>query len=90
MQMPTKNIPNFPFFNFFAKMKRTNRVIGGITVAPFIIDFIVLAVMIIGLTAMLGVISTGIGERIFGRKKTSQYYDQNINSQKGWRKMTRE
>lgn len=56
----------------------------------FIIDLIVFAVLVIGLTAMLGVISTSIGERIFGRKKGSDFYDQNMNSQKGWRKMTRE
>jgi hypothetical protein len=56
----------------------------------FIIDLIVFAVLVIGLTAMLGVIATSIGERIFGRKKGSDFYDQNMNSQKGWRKMTRE
>lgn len=56
----------------------------------FIVDFILFAVLVIGLTAMLGVISTTIGERIVGRKKSSEYYDQNANSQKGWRKMTRE
>ncbi|HET7657819.1 MAG TPA: hypothetical protein VFK37_05965 [Bacillales bacterium] len=58
--------------------------------SSFIIDLILLGVFVIGLTAMLGVISTGIGERLFGRKKGSQFLDQTANSQKGWRKMTRE
>ncbi|HEU5139093.1 MAG TPA: hypothetical protein VFT51_03910 [Bacillales bacterium] len=56
----------------------------------FLIDLLVLAVLVIGLTAMLGVISTQIGERVFGRKKGNVFYDHNMNSQKGWRKMTRE
>ena len=56
----------------------------------FIVDFILLGIFIIGLTAMLGVISTGVGEKLFGRKKGSKYFDQNVNSQKGWRKMTRD
>ncbi|HEX7064498.1 MAG TPA: hypothetical protein VF199_05460 [Bacillales bacterium] len=56
----------------------------------FIVDLLVLAVLVIGLTAMLGVISTKIGERVFGGKKGNIFYDQNMNSQKGWRKMTRE
>lgn len=56
----------------------------------FVIDLIVFAILVIGLTALLGVISASIGERIFGRKKGNDFYDQNMNSQKGWRKMTRE
>lgn len=56
----------------------------------FVIDLIVFAILVIGLTALLGVISASIGERIFGRKKGNAFYDQNMNSQKGWRKMTRE
>ncbi|HEX6922745.1 MAG TPA: hypothetical protein VF149_02885 [Bacillales bacterium] len=56
----------------------------------FLADLIVLAVLVIGLTAMLGVISTSIGEKVFGRKKSGKFYNHNMNSQKGWRKMTRE
>lgn len=57
---------------------------------PYVIDLLLLAVLVIGLTAMLGVISTSLGERIFGRKKSNDFYNHNLNSQKGWRKMTRE
>jgi hypothetical protein len=56
----------------------------------YIIDFVLLAVLIIGLTALLGVISTTIGEKLFGRKKGNVFFDQNANSQQGWRKMIRD
>lgn len=56
----------------------------------YVIDFVALAVLVIGLTAMLGVISTSLGKWVFGRKKGGMYSNQNANSQKGWRKMSRE
>ncbi|HET7629725.1 MAG TPA: hypothetical protein VFK44_15230 [Bacillales bacterium] len=58
--------------------------------SSFIVDFVVMAAAIIGLTAMLGVLSAGIGLRLFGRKRGNHFSDQTARSQEGWRKMTRE
>lgn len=56
----------------------------------YITDFVIFAILVIGLTALLGVISTTIGEKWLGRKNSTVFSDQNAHSQEGWRKMIRE
>ena len=53
--------------------------------AGFFIDFIIVAVLIIGITATNGVILNGIGTKIFGGKKVLQFVHQSDRMQTGWK-----
>ncbi|HWO77507.1 MAG TPA: hypothetical protein VNM69_16705 [Bacillus sp. (in: firmicutes)] len=55
--------------------------------SKFLIDFAFVSVLIIGLTAFLGIISNGFGELVFGGKNKNKYIDQTAKTQKGWRKV---
>jgi hypothetical protein len=41
----------------------------------YFIDLIIVAVLVIGITAFNGVITNAIGEKIFGRNKKSEFVD---------------
>ncbi|MEH7106919.1 hypothetical protein [Bacillus sp. JJ1764] len=51
----------------------------------YIVDLTVVAVLIIGITAMMGVITNTIGEKVFGGKRRSEFVDQNAKYQTGWK-----
>jgi len=42
----------------------------------YLIDFSIVAGLVIGITAMMGVITNSIGNHIFGRKKRSEFVNQ--------------
>ncbi|MGJ7910343.1 hypothetical protein [Neobacillus sp. LXY-1] len=51
----------------------------------YIVDLTVVAVLIIGITAMMGVITNTIGEKVFGGKRRSEFVDQSAKYQTGWK-----
>jgi hypothetical protein len=51
----------------------------------YITDLTVVAILIIGLTAVMGVILNSIGEKVFGGKRRSEYVDQSTRFQTGWK-----
>jgi len=54
-------------------------------VIEYIIDVILVAILVIGLTATIGVISNGIGEKFFGGKTKDVHFNQHANVQVGWK-----
>jgi len=50
----------------------------------YIIDFTLVAVFVIGITAINGVLTNGIGERFFGGKSKDDVFNQSIKVQNGW------
>lgn len=51
----------------------------------YITDLIIVAILIVGLTALMGVITNGIGEKVFGGKRRSEYVDESAKYQTGWK-----
>ncbi|WML49561.1 hypothetical protein RCG23_06175 [Neobacillus sp. PS3-34] len=51
----------------------------------YIFDLTVVALLIVGITALMGVITNGIGENLFGGKKRSEFVDQSAKYQTGWK-----
>lgn len=47
-------------------------------------DLIIAAVLIIGTTAFMGVLTNGIGKTLFGSKKRSKFVEQTARMQTGW------
>lgn len=58
-----------------------------IRLAGYITDLLIVALLIVGLTALMGVIANGIGEKVFGGKKRSEYVMQSEHFQTGWKKV---
>lgn len=56
-------------------------------VVQYIFDFVIVALVIVGLTATMGVLSNGLGEKVFGGKKHSESFLQSANSQVGWKQI---
>ncbi|MGD6817633.1 hypothetical protein ACQCVE_11270 [Metabacillus sp. 113a] len=52
-------------------------------------DFALFSLFVIGLTATMGVIANGIGSGLFGGKERAKYYQQSVNTQKGWNRVKR-
>ncbi|UOK58840.1 MULTISPECIES: hypothetical protein [Metabacillus] len=50
-------------------------------------DFLLVAVLVIGITALMGVITNGIGETIFSGKKKNENVEHTLKTQAGWRKV---
>jgi hypothetical protein len=50
----------------------------------YFIDFIIASVLIVGITALMGVIANGIGERIFGGSKRKEHVNESKHIQNGW------
>ncbi|WP_096155134.1 MULTISPECIES: hypothetical protein [Bacillus] len=50
----------------------------------YFIDFTIVALLIIGITAFMGVLTNGIGEKFFGGKTRTLSFDKSANMQKGW------
>lgn len=51
----------------------------------YITDLVVVALLIIGITAFMGDITNGLGTKLFGGKRRSEYVDQNARFQTGWK-----
>jgi hypothetical protein len=51
----------------------------------YFIEFTVFALLVIGLTAFLGPITNGIGEKLFSRKDVNYFVKQSAKTQTGWR-----
>ncbi|WP_147533245.1 hypothetical protein [Bacillus marasmi] len=53
----------------------------------FIMDFAIVALLIIGITAMMGAITNGIGSALFSGRKRSEFVDQSAKFQVGWKQV---
>ncbi|RFU64122.1 hypothetical protein [Peribacillus glennii] len=53
--------------------------------AAYFFDFIIVALLIIGITAINGVLTNGIGEKVFGGKRHSAIADHSAEIQSGWK-----
>ncbi|WP_394235420.1 hypothetical protein [Niallia oryzisoli] len=51
----------------------------------YIVDFLLIALLIIGITAINGIITDGIGNKLFGRNKKSEFVSQSARIQTGWK-----
>ena len=51
----------------------------------YIADLTMVALLIIGITAFMGVISNGIGEKIFGGKRRTEFTDESAKYRTGWK-----
>ncbi|MDQ0153903.1 hypothetical protein [Robertmurraya andreesenii] len=52
---------------------------------PYITDLAIVAVLIIAITATMGVITNGIGTKIFGGKNRNLFVDKSERMQTGWK-----
>lgn len=53
----------------------------------YFIDFAIVVGLVIGITALNGVITNGVGTALIGRKKKSEYVDQSSRVQIGWKEI---
>lgn len=53
----------------------------------YIIDLALLAVLIIGITATVGVVTNGIGEKVFGGKGGSDILNRDLQVKAGWKQI---
>ncbi len=51
----------------------------------YITDLTIVALLIIGITALMGVISNSIGEYVFGGKRRTEFVDESAKYQTGWK-----
>ncbi len=51
----------------------------------YIFDMTIVAILVIGITALMGVLTNGIGEKFFGGKNKSEYVDKSTSMQTGWK-----
>ena len=52
---------------------------------PYIMDLTIVALLIVGITALMGVITNSFGEKVFGGKKRSEFVDQSASYQTRWK-----
>lgn len=50
----------------------------------YFVDMILVALCVIGITAVNGVMTNSIGEKLFGGKRYSHIFDQSKRIQSGW------
>lgn len=53
----------------------------------YILDFTLVAVLVVGITATVGVVTNGVGIKFFGGKNKSEFVDQSNSIQTGWKKI---
>ncbi|WP_071393909.1 hypothetical protein [Bacillus tuaregi] len=53
----------------------------------YTVDFLLIALLIIGITAINGVLTNGIGNALFGRNKKSEFVTQSARVQTGWKQV---
>jgi hypothetical protein len=51
----------------------------------YIFDLTVISLLIIGITAVNGVVANSIGEKIFGGKRKTEFVDKSNRMQTGWK-----
>jgi hypothetical protein len=51
----------------------------------YIADLTIVALLIIGITAFMGVIFNSIGEKVFGGKTKSEFVEKSASVQTGWK-----
>jgi hypothetical protein len=56
-----------------------------INMFEYIGDLTIVALLIIGVTALMGVILNTIGEKVFGGKTKSEFVDKSASVQTGWK-----
>jgi hypothetical protein len=59
----------------------------GDIMGAYIVDFILVAGLVIGITAINGVLVNGFGEKFIGRKHKSEFVDQSARIQTGWKQV---
>ncbi|WP_449539482.1 hypothetical protein [Ferdinandcohnia sp. Marseille-Q9671] len=52
--------------------------------ASYILDLGLITVLVIGITALMGVMANGLGERVFGGKTGSSIVNQDLRVKTGW------
>lgn len=58
---------------------------GCVVLIEYFIDFTIVAILVIGITAVMGVLTNGIGEKLFSGKKGSESFDKSASVQAGWK-----
>lgn len=58
---------------------------GGSTMGGYITDLTIVALLIVGITALMGVITNSFGEKVFGGKRRSEFVDESAKYQTGWK-----
>lgn len=53
----------------------------------YIMDFTLVAVLVVGITATVGVFTNGVGIKFFSGKNKSEFVDQSNSIQTGWKKV---
>lgn len=53
--------------------------------AGYIMDLTIVAVLIIAITALMGVMLNGIGTKVFGGKNRRQFVEKSESMQTGWK-----
>jgi hypothetical protein len=53
--------------------------------AAYFIDFTIVALLVIGITAMMGVTANGIGGKLFGGSNRMENVKQTTKTQAGWK-----
>jgi len=53
--------------------------------AQYFIDLTLVALLVIGITAIMGVLVNGVGEKFFGGPARSENVNQSAKTQSGWR-----
>jgi hypothetical protein len=51
----------------------------------YITDLTIVALLIVGITALMGVITNSFGEKVFGGKHRSEFVDESAKYQTGWK-----
>ncbi len=51
----------------------------------YFIDFAIVGGFIIGITALMGVLVNGIGEKLFGGSKRMEHVNETMKTQTGWK-----
>lgn len=51
----------------------------------YIVDFIIVSLLVIGITATNGVLTSAIGLKFFGGKDKSEIVDKSVSLQSGWK-----
>jgi hypothetical protein len=51
----------------------------------YIMDLTIVTLLVVGITATIGVITNGIGIKFFGGRNKSEFVDQSVRMQTGWK-----
>jgi hypothetical protein len=57
----------------------------GMRVAQYFIDLTIVALLVIGITAIMGVLVNGIGQKLFGGSNRMENVNQTAKTQTGWK-----